>query len=589
MKRFLPLLALGLVAAGCNRQKDKAVPVQVATIARRDIIISADANGTIEPIVIVEVKSKASGLVTQMPVETGTYVKPGDLLAQVDTRDVQNRYDQALANLNAAQAQLDVAASQKKRSDEMYAAKVITQQENESARLTYENAQSQLVSQKAALDLAKQALEDATVRAVTEGTIIEKDVSVGQIITSSTSSFGGGTTLLKMADLSKVRMRAFFNETDIGQIHPDEQATVTVDAFPDRRFYGKVEKIEPQAVVQQGVTMFPVLINLDNADGALRPGMNGEVSALVDQRLNVVAVPNDAVKTVREGVSVASMLGLSPDSVQAQIRAQMGGGMGGGNRGGGTAGGNRGGNGGSAANGGGAGATRGEVDLTAFQNPQQGGGSRQGGFQQVQVTDKDCAAVDAAYKKHPKEKKQLDDLMTKMRDPGADRQALMGQFQQLYAAIGVDRAVAGACRRREMQANGGGMGGGMNGGNGGGMNAGNRGGQRGQGASGGQGNMNVAPEQAPRVRPRPGLVFVQDGATYKPRVVMLGAGNFDYTEALSGLNEGDKVVLLNVLSLQAARQQQQDRFRGMSGVPGLQQQGGGARGGGGGGPRGGGR
>ena len=89
-------------------------------------------------------------------------------------------------------------------------------QENETARLDYANAQSAVIRARTSLDLAKQRLEDATVRAPVVGTIIEKTVSLGQVITSATSAFGGGTTLLKMADLSKVRMRALFNETDIG-------------------------------------------------------------------------------------------------------------------------------------------------------------------------------------------------------------------------------------------------------------------------------------------------------------------------------------------------------------------------------------
>ncbi|HUX33057.1 MAG TPA: efflux RND transporter periplasmic adaptor subunit, partial [Gemmatimonadaceae bacterium] len=328
MKRFTPLIAITLAAA-CSTGKNKLPTVQTQTVQRRDITVSAEANGAIEPIVIVEVRSKASGMVTNMTVETGTFVKPGDLLVQVDTQTVQKQFRQAAADLNSAKAQLEVAVAQKQRSDEMLAAKVITPQENEQARLTYESARAGVVRQQANLDIAQQALEDATVRAVTTGTIIEKDVSVGQIIQSSTNSVSGGTTLLKMADLTHVRMRAFFNETDIGNIHAGEAATVTVDAFPDRRFLGKVEKIEPQAVVQQGVTMFPVLVNLENFDGALRPGMNAEVSAIIDQRIGVLAVSNDAIKTTREGVSVAPMLGLNPDTVQAQIRAQMSGAMGG--------------------------------------------------------------------------------------------------------------------------------------------------------------------------------------------------------------------------------------------------------------------
>ena len=83
-------------------------------------------------------------------------------------------------------------------------------------------------------------------------------------------------------------MRALFNETDIGQIRAGQPSAVIVDAYPDRRFNGMVEKIEPQAVVQQGVTMFPVLITLSNLDGALRPGMNGEVQVEIDLEVMIV-------------------------------------------------------------------------------------------------------------------------------------------------------------------------------------------------------------------------------------------------------------------------------------------------------------
>src|SRR5919202_2535993 len=207
----------------------------------------------------------------------------------------------------------------------MYKARVITAQEHESAALDYANAQAQVVRSRASLDLAKQRLEDATVRAPVTGTVIEKDVALGQVITSATGAFGGGTTLLKMADLNQVRVRALVDETDIGQVQPGQQATVTVDAYPDRPFRGAVEKIEPQAVVQQSVTMFPVLVSIQNREGLLKPGMNGEVSILIDERDNVLAVPNDAVRNPREAMQAAVALGLDPRAVQQQLQAQFAG------------------------------------------------------------------------------------------------------------------------------------------------------------------------------------------------------------------------------------------------------------------------
>jgi HlyD family secretion protein len=152
-----------------------------------------------------------------------------------------------------------VSEAQKKRADDLFAQRITTAQEHETALIDFANAQAAVIRARTSLDLAQQRLDDATVRAPGAGTVIEKTVSLGQVITSATNSASGGSILLKMADLTRVRMRALFNETDIGNVRPGQQTTVRVDAYPDRPFTGTVEKIEPQAVVQQSVTMFPVL------------------------------------------------------------------------------------------------------------------------------------------------------------------------------------------------------------------------------------------------------------------------------------------------------------------------------------------
>ena len=165
------LLGFALVAGGCGDEDQKASRIETAAVERRTITVDAQANGVIEPINVVEIKSKASGIITRMSVETGDPVKPGDLLAQIDTRDVQNQYNQAEADLEAANARLQVAVAQKRRSDDMFGQRVITAQEHETAALDYANAQAQMVRARASLDLAKQRLEDATVSAPVAGTI----------------------------------------------------------------------------------------------------------------------------------------------------------------------------------------------------------------------------------------------------------------------------------------------------------------------------------------------------------------------------------------------------------------------------------
>jgi HlyD family secretion protein len=322
--------------------------------------------------------------------------------------------------------------------------------------------------------------------------------------------------------------------------------------------------------------------------------MNGEVAVLVDQVNDVVSVPNDAVKNVREATATGQMLGLNPDSVQAEVRSQMQGGFGRSRA--------------ENANAGDGARTRvaatsqGDVALAPqqgapTQQPQQGFGQ---GRQQIEVTDKQCADVKSAMAKKPDLQKKLDDIRTKVRSGELDFSVMRDTTEKVYKSVGLDARVAGACRRKEMQANAGGMGGMRGGQNSG---AGQRGNGRasGQQAPGGNGNLQLSTPETGGVgrRTRPGLVFVADSAhkTYHPRVVMLGASNFDYTEVVSGLKEGERVALLASLALQAQRQQQNDRMRQGMGVPGLTPNAGpaaggrpgGAGGGGGSAPRGGGR
>src|SRR4051794_9119461 len=320
--RSLAVAALVVAGAGaCKKTQTTAVAIETTPVERRSIVLSVQANGTVEPVNIVEVKSKASGTITRMPVDIGANVKAGDLLVQIDPRDVQNQYDQAAADVSSATVQRATALAQRNRSAELYKEKIITAQEMDQANLDYANADASLIKARTNLSIARVRLEDATVRAPTNGTIIERPVSEGTVITSATTSASGGTTILKMADLTKVRMRAFVNETDIGNVKPAQTATVTVDAFPNRRFVGIVEKVEPEAVVQSSVTMFPVLVSLNNSDGALMPGMNGQVVMDILRKDNVPAVPSDAIRNARDAATVAPVLGVSPDSIKAVLAA----------------------------------------------------------------------------------------------------------------------------------------------------------------------------------------------------------------------------------------------------------------------------
>ncbi|HET6778669.1 MAG TPA: efflux RND transporter periplasmic adaptor subunit, partial [Gemmatimonadales bacterium] len=321
---------LALVLLSACKKEQPPVTYQAVPVERRDIVVSAQASGTVQPDTTVEVKSKASGEILELAVETGQVVKRGALMVRVDPRIPRNAVAQAQADLEVAQARLTNASSQRRRADELFKSQSITEQEHEQALLDYANANAEVIRARVAVDNARDQLDDTNVRAPINGTIIEKQVERGQVISSPTNDVGGGTVLLKMADLNLVQVRTLVDETDIGKIQPGQRATVTVEAFPSRPFSGTVLKIEPQAQTEQNVTMFPVLVRIDNKEGLLRPGMNAEVEVHVGRRDDVLTVPNAALRTQRDVGSAAQVLGLSPEQVQQQIAA--------GQRGGGTAG-----------------------------------------------------------------------------------------------------------------------------------------------------------------------------------------------------------------------------------------------------------
>ncbi len=306
LARVLPLVAL---VGACS--KPPVLPVyQAVAVERRDIIVTAQAAGAVNPDTVVQVKSKASGEILDVKVQTGDHVTRGTLMVQVDQRIPANDVATAQANLEVAKAQLANAQGQLNRSRELFAAKAITQQELETTTLTVANTRADVVRQTIALENARITLGDTRVLAPITGTVIAQQVQRGSVI-SSPNTASGGTVLLTMADLSLVQVKTYVDETDIGKLRPGLPADVTVNAYPNRPFRGEVLKIEPQADTIQNVTMFPVLIRIDNKDGLLKPGMNAEVRVQVGERKNVLAVPNAALRTERDVKSAGTVLGIT--------------------------------------------------------------------------------------------------------------------------------------------------------------------------------------------------------------------------------------------------------------------------------------
>lgn len=318
--RYIPFIAAVVLLAACERAPDSITPVyDSAPVEQRDIEITVDAAGVVEPESTVEVKSKASGEVLSVNGETGDLIEAGALLVAIDKRTPRNRLNEAEAALQAARARRQIAETQMKRAETLFSSKTLTQSEYEQTQLEFANAEAQVVSMQVAVENARITLDDTDVRAPITGTIIEKTVEPGIVITSPTQAVSGGTVLMKMADLSRVQVRTRVDETDIGKIEPGMHTRVTVAAYPNQPFEGTVLKVEPQAIVEQNVTMFAVLITIPNRDGLLKPGMNAEVRIEIASRKGVAAVPTAALRADSDIPLSAAMLGMD----EAELRRKL--------------------------------------------------------------------------------------------------------------------------------------------------------------------------------------------------------------------------------------------------------------------------
>jgi HlyD family secretion protein len=321
MNKLAGLVPVALVLAACGGRAPETAADQyeTATVERRPLVLVVEAAGVIEPIRTVELKSKASGEILELGADTGDTVASGAMLVRIDPRIPRNRLDQALAQQKAANAKLVNARSQLARGEKLRENAWINPADYDKLVLDTATAESEVVAARVAVENARIALEDTEVRAPVDGTILSKRVERGQVISSPTTDVGGGTLLMTMANLDRVRVRTRVDETDIGKLVPGMEAQISVASFPGKRFAGSIEKIEPQATVEQNVTLFPVLISLPNEEHLLRPGMNVEARFEVARRDDPLSIPVTALRTERDIATTAGILGVTEDALRARL------------------------------------------------------------------------------------------------------------------------------------------------------------------------------------------------------------------------------------------------------------------------------
>jgi HlyD family secretion protein len=214
----LAVITIGLL--GCAEPEPESVAplYDTAPVETRPIEVTVDAAGVIEPEIMVEVKSKASGEILAIHAETGDIVEAGFLLVEVDQRTPRNRLAEAEAALVAARARRGIARTQMERAETLFGTGTLTQADFEQSQLEFANAEADVIGKEVAIENARIAMDDTEVRAPITGTIIERRVEQGTVISSPTQDVSGGTVLLRMADLTAVQVRTLVDETDIGKI-----------------------------------------------------------------------------------------------------------------------------------------------------------------------------------------------------------------------------------------------------------------------------------------------------------------------------------------------------------------------------------
>jgi len=305
---FISLIMI--VSCGGGKEEEEFKFYTLKEAKAQQLELTVEASGTVEAISSIEIKSKASGQILFLGAEIGDHVDEGVVLARIDQRTPTNTLAQANADLEVAKVRLSNAKNQFERSKKLHDEGNISDKSFEDAQESFSSARAQLVRAEVFLENARIALDDTSVRSPIAGTVISRAAEVGQVITSPTSAVGGGTLLMEMADLNKVRVRALIDEIDIGKITIGQEVTLKVSAYRNKKFIGVVSKIEPMSKIDQNVTTFPVLIDIENKDNLLLIGMNTDVEIEILNEEVALALPAGSLRTRKDIGSVAPLLGI---------------------------------------------------------------------------------------------------------------------------------------------------------------------------------------------------------------------------------------------------------------------------------------
>lgn len=295
-RSILLIVVAGGIWAGIyfwTRPARAATEYKTAAVTRGDITQFVTANGSLTPVQLVEVGSQISGTITEVKVDFNSRVKAGDIVAQIDPATYERALGQAEAELANAEAAQELAQLNYDRGEELYKANLISKSEFDQLRVQLNQAKAQVKTRQANVERAKVDLSRTTICAPIDGVVITRRVEAGQTVAATMNT----PTLFTIAnDLRKMRIEAAVSEADVGGVEEGQRVQFTVDAFPGRTFEGTVKQVRYAASTNQNVVTYGAVVEVDNQELKLRPGMTATAKFITAERKNVLKLPLAAVR-----------------------------------------------------------------------------------------------------------------------------------------------------------------------------------------------------------------------------------------------------------------------------------------------------
>ncbi len=308
MKRIaVTLLALAVPIAAfgyLHRDAEGTAAYRLVAVERGDLEAVVSATGTLDAVTTVQVGTQVSGIISEIFVDYNDRVEAGQAVARIDPTLLEIAVREAEANRERIAAQLRDTERDWRRVEKLYADQVVAEVDFHRAQYDLEAARAAAKSAEVGLEKARQNLAYATIYTPIAGTVVERGVDVGQTVAASFSA----PELFKIAgDLSRMQILAAVDESDIGRIAEGQAARFTVQAYPEASFDGTVRQVRLQSTTQENVVSYTVVVDVDNPDGRLLPGMTATVDFLVEAAAGVLTVPNAALRFRPSGDMVAAL------------------------------------------------------------------------------------------------------------------------------------------------------------------------------------------------------------------------------------------------------------------------------------------